>query len=160
MAACEQFTADEVERATFALVRSKTRPHIGDVYDALDKAKAAAPPAQSARSSDDDSDFQLLVAWLTASKIRYYDFQAEFGAPERGADPLVPESRLRDYVFEKTWKLSGRLHQLMTMAFESRDKINDPFNRKLVYALRHAAQHGTDREGFQRRVVEFSKIAA
>ena len=153
MSACDGFTVDEVERATFALLKAKSRPHIGDVYDALEKARGASARAKPSHVRSDWNDLTLIVAWLSGNLVRWCDWTAELGEAPEGGDPFVPEGKLQEFAQRAYGRLYRDLDDLIWKARDVGTSLKDlrPFEREMVKRIRHARYHG-DQQRFDARL--------
>ena len=158
MAACERYSPEEVDRAAFALVRAKSRPHIGDVYDALDRARAASAPRKETGTRSTWNDLTLIIAWICGNEARWFDWQLEMGARGEGDAPVfIPEAKLRDFALRSASRLKRDFDDIVWKAQNGGWK-GDGFEAELVRRLRYGLNHGpTSRT--RERIAEFGAAA-
>lgn len=146
MAACEAFTVDEIERATFGLIKAKSRPHIGDVYSALERAREVSAPQTAPQNRSTWSDLALIIAWICGNVLRWHDWQAEFDNPGDDADgPFVPEAKVESFALQNYRRLERDLENFIWIAKNEGNaeiKAMKPFEREMTRRLAHAINHG------------------
>lgn len=153
MAACERFTVDEIDRATFAILRQKSRPHIGDVFSALDAAREVSTPQGATAQRSDWGDIALIIAWLCGNVIRWHDWQAEFGKSEDNASPFVAGARAQEFASRNYRRIERDLEHLIWMADNAQpDDIKrlKPFEKDMVRRLRFAMTRHDRAQFFER----------
>ena len=153
MGACEQYQPGEVDRAGDTLVRMKTRPHIGDVYDALDKARETASPTKPQTARSLQSDVTIAVAWLAGSTVRYADFPAEFNQPDH-LFPFVPRETLAQFARGIDHGARSMIARLDSLTHAPRHlRPTDSFEAEIVRRLRWAKDFAG---GYDRRLAEIA----
>lgn len=156
MAACSRYSAEEVDRAAFALLRGKARPHIGDVYDALERARDASAPAKETGARSTWNDLALVIAWVMGNACRWIDWQPELGEKPHDAESIfVPEAKLKSFALGAAGRIRVDFDDLVWKA-NDRDWRGKGFQRELVLRIRHGLNHGMEKDRARERMAELS----